>query len=419
MVTTFNQTLNTYSSDSFPEGTIPNSQAITEFTDWAEALDIRETPLQARISKGSALNQPIFYFGQSFVPERESTVQAGSTGTVVGSNSGTKLTVASGHGVRFQPTHVLGIYDTGTNDIWPVEQVWVESIAGDVLTVVRAIDGGSASSTIAATDRVVILGTAEVEGKPHNLSPVTRGTRNYNYFQTFNGGVKATWKAQNTPTHEQANHFLNDLKQVTGAKKWELEQALWYGHRALGDPDATSPTPALMAGIDQLLVTNRTNLSGGALTKRGVENALYSYWTGVRGALSKQFVCTTKTKRIIDTFINPVRRTTMETTVAGTTIERVITAMGEYTFEVMDSCPEGALYLLDMQNIILHPYKGNDWHMTEKPGKYHGADVDEKYISGTFSLELRKEQTMGVIYGFDVDLDNYPDVDGDFTLVSA
>jgi hypothetical protein len=48
-----------------------------------------------------------------------------------------------------------------------------------------------------------------------------------------------------------------------------------------------------------------------------------------------------------------------------------------------------------------------DFHITEKPGKFHGADHDQRFWSGDFTLTMTNEAAMARIHSFITDLDAY------------
>jgi hypothetical protein len=403
VVTVLQGNLNSYST-TLPGGFVPDDTRMIKFTNWAKALEPWKTPLLDKIGYKEAINQPIFYFGQSYLPSRESEVEGSF------SNVATTLNVPTGHGIRFQKNHVLGLFQDAT-DAFPTERVHVTSITADALTVKRG-QGGDTPVAFQDADRILIIGTAESENDFHNLSPIARGTRNYNYFQRFEGGVGADMLARNMPTYEHPNDpMLSDFEQVTNAKKLDLEMALWFGHRQLGTSNPAAKVPPMLGGLDQLIVTNPYNLSGTPLlTGRVIDDVLYDMWHKVDASAAKTLVMSMRTKRLLNAYLNPIRRATLQDSTAGEKLEKIMTDTGEYPFTVLRTCPDGVIYLLDFSEMGVHPFAGNDWHITEKPGKFHGADHDQKFVSGTFTLSLYNEAAMAKITGFDRDLENYPDL---------
>ena len=245
--TTLRSSLNTYST-AVTGGTTPADSIQIKFSNWAKALEPWKTPLLDKVGFGPPIDQPIFYFGDSFRPSIEGTVAAGALGSGV-----TTLNVTAGQGVRFQKYMVLALFDfqAAPNgalvDPATKELVWVSAEPStDALTIVRA-QGGTSTRAFAAGAKVLVVGTAEPQNQFHTIASVTRGSRSFNYFQRFEGGVSADKAAQNMPTYEHAtNPMLSDFESETLKQKRLLERSLWYGGRQIGAP--STPTPAMMGG---------------------------------------------------------------------------------------------------------------------------------------------------------------------------
>lgn len=385
-------------------GNIPDAHVLERFVNWAQALDngIGRTPLLDAIGFGEELDQRRVYFGQSYSLEIDSQLGADTAA------SGTTITLASGHGKRYKKFDVLGIFETAS-DLSPAEIVIVDSINGDALTVKRA-QAGTTAGVVAASGAVVrLIGSSEPQNDFHVLSPTIRGDFLYNDFQRFVEGAGADKAYQNTPTREYSdNPMLRDYEIATRRGKKSLERALWYGKRQ----QETASTPnGLMAGFQEFIVSNDFDMAGAALSHRTLEGYMLDMLNEVDDSMAKTWVMSHNTLRLVSATLNPVRRATMQDTTLGGSVTKLQTGYGaEFDLKPFKDCPDGVIYLLDFSEMKVHPFKGLNWHPSDKEGRIHGADHDEKYVSGDFTLVIENERTMAKIHGFDVDIANYPEL---------
>lgn len=386
-------------------GNIPDAHELDLFVGWARALDygIGRTPLLDAIGFGEPLDQRTVQWGQSYFPDIDAELGADTEAT------GNTITLASGHGKRYKKFDVLGIFESAA-DRSPAEISIVESVSGDTVTFSqRGAAGTSASVVTAASGVVRLIGSSEPQNDFHVKSPTRRGDSQFNYFQRFVEGAGADLAYQNTPTREYTdNPMLRDYEIATMRAKKSLERALWYGQRQ----KETASTPnGLMAGFDPFIVTNVYNASGEALTHRNLEGYMLDLYNSVDDSMAKTWVMSHNTVRLISTALNPIKRATMQDTVLGGTINKLQTSYGaEFDIKGFKDCPDGVIYLLDFSEMKVHPYKGLDWHPSDKEGRIHGADHDEKFVSGDFTLVVQNERTMAKIHNFDTDITNYPEL---------
>lgn len=384
-------------------GNIPDAHELELFVGWANALEngIGRTPLLDAIGFGPELNQRRVYFGRSYHLEIDSKLGAAS-------GTGATITLASGHGKRYKKFDVLGIFETET-DLAPKEIVIVESISGDALTVKRA-QGGTTATSVAAADAVVrLIGSSEPQNDFHVISPTIRGDFQYNDFQRFVEGAGADKAYQVTPTREYSdNPMLRDFEEATRRAKKSLERALWYGQRQ----QETASTPnGLMGGFQQFIVSNVFNMANAKLSHRTLEGYMLEMLNRVDDSMAKTWVMSYNTLRLVNATLNPIRRATMQDTVLGGVVNKLQTSYGaEFDLKPFKDCPDGVIYLLDFSEMKVHPYKGLNWHPSDKEGRIHGADHDEKFVSGDFTLVIENEATMAKIHGFDTTLANYPEL---------
>lgn len=383
-------------------GNIVDANQLDLFVNWANALEngIGRTPLLDAIGFGEELNQRRVYFGQSYNLDIDAELGAATVAT------GMTWTLASGHGARYKKFDVLGLFASATA-LEPVEISIVESIAGDVVTFSQRGAAGTAASAVTTAGVVRLIGSSEPQNDFHVLSPTIRGDFLFNDFQRFVEGAGADKAYQNTPTREYSdNPLLRDYEIATTRAKKSLERALWYGKRQ--QESATTPH-GLMAGFQNFIVSNVFNAAGAVLTHKTLEGYMIDMLNEVDDSMAKTWVMSHNTLRLISATLNPVRRATMQDTALGGSVTKLVTGYGaEFDLKPFKDCPDGVIYLLDFSEMKVHPYSGLNWHPSDKMGNIHGADHDEKYVSGDFTLVVQNERTMAKIHNFNTDISAYP-----------
>lgn len=385
-------------------GNIPDAHELELFVGWAQALDngIGRTPLLDAIGFGEELNQRTVRFGNSYSLEIDAQLGADTVAT------GMTWTLASGQGTRYKKFDVLGLFASSTA-LEPVEISIVSSISADTVTFSQRGAAGTAASVVTAANGVVrLIGSSEPQNDFHVLSPTIRGDAQLNYFQRFVEGAGADKAYQNTPTREYSqNPLLHDYEVATRRGKKSLERALWYGK---GQAETATTPNGLMKGFQEFIVSNDFVVAGSAvLTHKILEGYMLDMLNEVDDSMAKTWVMSHNTMRLVSATLNPVRRATMSDTALGGTVNKLVTGYGaEFDIKPFKDCPDGVIYLLDFSEMKVHPYSGLNWHPSDKEGRIHGADHDEKYVSGDFTLIVQNEKTMAKITGFSTDINAYP-----------
>lgn len=398
----FNTPENTYLQTT-TGGTLATAVSKDMVVDWVKALEPRKTPILDRIMSNEEIEQEVHQWGQSYrVPTRSALAGAIN-------NSVTSLSVAVGEGAFFQVGSVIEVYTpkTGTDipDPASYEQMLVSAIAGDALTVVRG--SGTTAYAHLVGDVVQIVGTTNPLNSSFTAAPRIRGQRFYNYPQRFQAQMQADKRIQNMPTWEHPNNaFLSDFAEETLRQKFLLEEAVFKGRRVagLGNTGASR-----FGGIDYYLTTNDVNLAGAKMTGDDLDDVIADLWLESEDVNRLTIVCSMTTARILDMTIDPAKRT--ENRGDGTydkTLPTYHFRTGTFTVEPTRHVPDGTLYLVNWDYIKLRPFKGLNWHVSQKNGADHAVDHDVKAISGDFTLEVQAEHTMARIGNFEGRLAQYP-----------
>jgi len=404
-VVTLRQGLNTFPT-TVTGGATPDANKIVDVSDWAMALEPRKTPLLTLFGIGDPVNQRPFPWGQSQRVAIETNISGGID------NATTSIALATGAGKLCQKWTVGEIVDYLGSQPTVLDQTTREIVivtadpAADTLTVLR---GQSGTTAVAHSDgaKFFIIGTAEPENADHSISPISRGFQYYNYCQRFQGGVKADKAAQNMPTWEsKTNPMLADFEEEQKRLKLLLEMAILHGGRQAGD--ATATTPATMGGIDTFITTNVTNMSQAKLTPRLLEASLRDLAKKTDGGPEGlMLLMGYDTAAIFDMLIDPIRMATASDTSLTMRVDTIKTRFGDFKIQTSQNVRSGVIYGIRPENFKVRPFQGLNWHVSKKEGSVHAVDRDEIYLSGDFTLQVRKEASMFKLYAFNEDLTQY------------
>jgi hypothetical protein len=408
MVTTLRSGINTYPT-SVSGGTTPDANKIIDVSTWAMALEPRITPLLTDIGLGPAIEQRPFYWGQS----KRVAVQTGLAGAH--NNSTTTLTATTGTGVILQKYMVLEIINFVAGSTTILDQTRREIVivtaepSGDTATIAR---GQSGTSAIAHDDlaQVNVIGVAEPELQFHTIAPVTRGSQLYNYVQRFQGGVKADIAARNMPTWEhKSDVMLADFREEQIKQKYLLEMAIWKGGRQAGDP--STPLGATLGGMDTFITTNVYNLAGAKLTPRLLETCLRDLAKSVEmGPDGIRLLMSYNTAAIFDQLLDPIRMATAQDKTATLYTESVRFRFGTFDIGVSHNAPDGVIYGVRTSKMKVRPFAGCSWHVSQIKGADNGADHDQMFVSGDFTLVVEQEASMFKLWNFNQDMNAYDSI---------
>ncbi len=235
-----------------------------------ESFDYMEFAISNSISKD---DEAAYAVAQEFTDERfpPTTDTLGGAGTD-GATNPVAVTVSDGN--RFQVYNLIQIDS---------EILWVESIAGNVLTCRRGGSIGSVTAAHAAGATVYIVSTATPENVAVVMSSTARGDTVTNYMQIFQHGIKVSERQDNA-----ANYFVGKGGANSPSKEyaWEMarqfrlvarekEQAAWRGV-----PFAGSATlPSTMGGIPAFITNNVLDLAGQPFTPMQVMDMAQLAWS--------------------------------------------------------------------------------------------------------------------------------------------
>ena len=336
-------------------GTTPSDLFIRDVPDWTDKLQRTDVPLQKLFgSEGAPANPRLKAEWGWGSPDPYST-------TITEAISGTgDLTITVANGAYFQIGDVFQI-DT--------ELLRCTGIADTVLTVTRAF-GGTTAATHVDDSMVIILGPAVVESADDADSPYTQGEVDFNYHQimSFTWSMSKRADVIGTYEHKNGNRFNAELKkkmEFTAPVRMELTYLL--GRRALG----TGSAPSALGGLrETTYITTRNSLSSNPLTETDLMTNLQTVHNLVGPSLMPDtIICSPFAARVISSWYNESRRTTMSDTKANVKFTEIETWFGPVKVVphyLMSTVANNRLYVIKPGDFKKRPLaSGTGWNTGE------------------------------------------------------
>ncbi len=384
--------------NSYPQsvagGTTVDGLFIRDVDEFIPLMKDTDAKFIRNINASGTINKLKYEFGEGDLPPREVQLTDAVT-------DGVETTFTVDFPKYVQKYDVLWIPATD-------EQVRVTADPTTTLTVVRG-HGGSTPAAIPAGAEIKILGPAVPEGADTPESPSSQGDLDYNYPQIFEYSWSVTHRGKVTPTYEvKSDRFKWELKRKMEEAAMDLNRTAIYGLRSAGDGTATNPSTT--GGARQFAKANRIEKVGGApLELSDFLDALELQYKDVgQSEMSKTFYGTIRTKRILNSFLNPLRRATVTDAKLNLTMDTIDTDFGEIKFVVDEEFPEGEMYSFNFKDIKRLTYEGGSW----KTGMFStNGWYDRGFLRGDFGFNWAAPRRRCAIIGFSSDPSDYPDYD--------
>src|SRR5690606_24584494 len=159
-----------------------------------------------------------------------------------------------------------------------------------------------------------------------------------------------THRGKVTPTYEiKSDRFKWELKRKMKEAALDLNRTAIFGQRSPGDGTATNPSTT--GGARQFAKANRVELTGEPLELSHFLNALEMQYKDVGlSEMSKTFYGNVRSKRILNSFLNPLRRATTTDAKLNLTMDTIDTDFGEIKFVIDEEFPDGELYSFNFKD---------------------------------------------------------------------
>lgn len=348
--------------------------------------------LSSGMNKASAKDTIFHWF--------EDSHQSGRTTTASG---GTGTTVVVGDGGIYVPNQVLMVEETG-------EIILVSSIAGNSLTVIRAINGGSPVS-ITNSMHVQSIGNAHEEASSRPTAITQQGSPRMNYTQIFRNAwaVSGTAKAVDYRT---GNKVAHNKKTCAMYHAEDMERAIVWGKSAVttlnGKPFRL--TDGIVSQITKYGGTVEAATDGstaGNYSRRLFDDFMRRVFsTNVKGQPNERIAfCGDMVLQVIQnmTYLDSSYEIGVGEEVLGIMVTTVQTPFGKLKLMTHPLMNESPLWQYDLY--VLHPggIRRRMLRETQEEGydsngrRIDGQDADEGILTTEMGMEVGAASTMGIL----------------------
>lgn len=377
-------------------GTALAALVVRYFADFQKYLDPTETPFSSSLKTGGAVPQKKVEWGNSFLAPHQS-----ATGASIADSSTTSVTVATGDGAKFMVNDVVKVES---------EYLWVTAISSDTLTVKRGAFGSTAAAHTTTGTVLDILGPATVENQDTPITPIARGSLEYNLPQLFDYGLHLSDRENNTNDYEitKGTKYEAYLAKLMKEAAIDFEKTAILGRRS-SEAAATGAgaTPTSMGGLDYF--TNREYVMAGApLSENQILTVAQDLWTAVgEDKMAKTVLVGGFMKRAFSSLFNANRLSDVKDTETTLVWRAVDTDFGKIRFVLSRYIPAGSAYFVNLNDITIHPYKGGTWKEVKLPAS--GPYVKGRF-TGDYTIVFRGNAARAKITGASTTEADYPNL---------
>lgn len=374
-------------------GTTVNDLFIRDVDDFIPLMKESDAKFIRNITASGTVNKLKYEFGEGDLPPREVVVTAQA---LVGADN-----------IQVDFPKYVQQYDILRNKRTN-EQFRVNAVPGATLTGLVRGHGGSTPMQMEINDVLMILGPAVPEGADTPDSPSSQGSLDYNYPQIFEYSWATTHRGRVTPTYEvKSDRFKWELKRKMDEAALDLNRTAIYGLRSAGD--GTGTVPSTTGGARQFAKANQVDVLTAPLTLAHFLNALELQYKDVgKSEMSKTFYGTIRAKRIVNSFINPLRRANVSDAKLNLTVDSISTDFGDIKFVVDEEFPDNELYSFNFKDIKRTTYEGGSW----KTGMFStNGWYDRGFLRGDFGFVWAAPRRRCSVVNFDTNPASYPDYD--------
>jgi len=247
------------------EAVLPDEKKI-DMSNEFKMLDQDESQFSTLLDKlptQSAVREKVNWLEDQYFPNKSSVAAAGYT------NVATTLPVATGEGAYFRAGDLV-------RNVATMEMMLVTAVAGDNLTITRAIGGVVAAQAGTSGQALLIVGNASAQAADLGTLKVTNRVLGYNYTQIFRNPFGFSGTDVEIDTYGTGDP-MNEIAKKAVEHKRSLENTFFFGARSF---TAASPNSiGTCGGLRDFITTNKT-AAVGTLTAANLG-------TIIRGALQK------------------------------------------------------------------------------------------------------------------------------------
>jgi hypothetical protein len=369
-------------------------ELVEDVSDIIGIISPHETPLLDHLgdSKRPALSTVHEWLEDELLPNSDTVNQTTFTPNAT---DATSVTVANGS--RFRPGDQVR---PGTSR----EVLFVASVTGNTLTVVRRY-GGTPASALANGQRLTILGNAALEGDDSPEARFTNRVRRRNYTQIFTAGVEVSGSMLGARQHGIADELDYQKQERMRELLRDLENCVINGVAPAAAPQGSGTVRRTMNGIIPALSTHQFTpgvggfpTGGGAgsdLDENVLNTALRLVWEQSNARIDT-IVVGGAMKRRINQFLASARRYGPAETSVREVVSLYESDFGVARVVLSRWMPPDAVLLLDASRVEVMALSWRSFHY--KPLASTG-DRERGQVIGEYTLELRNEGAHAIIRG--------------------
>jgi hypothetical protein len=388
-------------------GTTPANMVIRWFGDFQKYLDPDETPFSSSLKTGKAVDAKKVEWGTGFLmPNKATTNASGIAGTGTGTPPQTDIVMAdASHYNRIQYNQVLRNPTTGEY------YLVISKGASNTISVVRGFADTDITADAAARE-LELLAPANYENQDTTFVGVAKGNIEFNFPELMDRGIWVSDREANTPDYEfKGNKYDAYLEKTMKEMAILFEKTAIFGRRSASDPPEGATTaayyPTTMGGLDQFTPLYY-DLSGGPITEYILQNMLYETWDRVgEGNTPTRLLVGGFMRMALDSLWNGQRYADVKDDTTNLVWRRVRTSFGDLEFTLSRYIPAGSAYLVNTDDISIHPYKNGAWKEVKLPS---AGPYQRGRFTGDYTMIYRKTAARVKIVNASVNPAHYPNL---------
>lgn len=352
------------------DNTIPNRRMVTDRILMMEPYDIvAYSYLGTDMSKFNFVNNDNHTYSwlNDTYTDRTDTITDAFTDTV-------STTTAVATAANWQPGDIF---------LCDSEQIWIRSISGTTITVVRGFNGSTAATH---ADNAVItrIGRARVEGDDADESPSTEVTSTTNSTQIFQRTVNLSRTATKINRYGIANLEDYMIDKFMDELMMDLSRLPYYGGVSAGTENTVARSaggfPAFITGnVTYATATAATGGTALALTRKHIDDNLALIHAD--GGDPNLFLTTAWAQRKINDFYEGFVSTERSEQLGGVLIKKLMNPItGKIIDVVVDrNCRSGQLWALSTEKISYYPFDPFFYERLAKTGDSVKGEIVGEY----------------------------------------
>jgi hypothetical protein len=352
------------------DNTVPNKRMVTDRILMQEPLNIvAYSYLGTDMSKFNFVNNENHTYSwlNDTYTDRTDTITDAFTDTV-------STTTAVATAANWQPGDIF---------LCESEQIWIASMSGTTITVVRGFNGSTAA-THADNSVITRIGRARIEGDDADDSPSTEVTSTTNSTQIFQRTVNLSRTAAKLPRYGISNIEDYMIDKFMDELMMDLARLPYFGGVSAGTENTVARSagglPAFITGnVTYATSTGSTGGTASALTRDHIDDTLQNIFDD--GGDPSLILTVAHAQRKINDMYEGYVTTERSEQLGGILIKRLMNPIsGKSQDVVVDrNCPSGQLWFLDPSKIAYYAFDPFFYERLAKTGDSVKGEIVGEY----------------------------------------